>query len=191
MKKLVSVLGSIIVGMNIGAVDTNAIGVSTRSQARNKAEIFNEIMSKYAFDSDCIENEGWTLFYQSTKRHEIAREAKILMCNLEEAVGLFDFKPKAAECSELRATLHQAIRMGLFRACYCVPDELKKEGRWIFTKEYYQIFENKENIRLVKENLPEFLTSLSTYLNSKEAKKKNALKTKMKNSLGLLPEILS
>ena len=191
MKKLVSVLGSIMMGVNVGAVSSNAMCVSVRSQAKNEAKIFDEIMGKYIFDSDCIENEGWTLLEESEDKHKICRGAVMALRKLAGAVGLYDFKPKDKKYSEISKTLHNMLQSGLQRTCYAVPSTLKKEGWGPFAKEYYQLFKNKGNVELVEKNLPRFLKKLSAYLDLKDSKERSALKKEMQGLLNGLPDLLS
>lgn len=193
MKKLVSVLGSIVMGVNIGAVSSNAMCVSVRSQAKNEAKIFDEIMGKYAFDSDCIETEGWTLIETNKILRQLAKKIIKEILSLERTVGVFDFKPKDKKYSEISETLHNALQRGLKRACYVVPRTLKKEGWGPFAKEHYQLFKNEDNVELVEENLPRFLKKLSAYLDLKDSKERSALKLKkeMQDLLNGLPDPLS
>lgn len=184
MKKLVSVLGSIIMGINAGAVYSNAMCCAAPSEESCKNSLPTISKENGWNEIEKQENSG-------SARMLIKREALSRICALVKQAGWINFKQNAENHASLVETLKKTIERSLYGCCYVTPDTLKIKGFWPFSKEYYLLFENKNNINLVKRNLPDFLKKLSIYLGSKDSKDKSGLKEEMKASLNELPEQLS
>ena len=170
MKKLVSVIGSLIVGMNVGAVGANAT-------------------------YDCVnayyEEIGWKKVGECEFKKNNMFEIRCMLLNkvrgFEKSVGLTDFVSKAVNYSEFACNLKIAFESVVTTICYIVPDYAFREGMWPFYKYYYRMFEDEYNVKCVKSNFPDFLRYLSNYLNSKDS----ADYKQMIDALKKLPKALS
>lgn len=155
-------------GINAGAVYSNAMCCAAPSKSPISKENGWNAIEKQEGNTDGANN--------------LRRSVRRKIGDLLRSVGWPDCVP-IAEYPALFRSLDSVIKEALYGCCYAIPRSPKGEG--------FRLFENEENVNLVKKNLPDFLKKLSTYLGSEDSKDKSELKAEMKASLNELPEQLS
>ena len=164
MKKLVSVLGSIVMGVNVGAVSSNAV-VTTEKVCNMKELEASEVcggVSKY------YENSGWREIATDNSKNSIT-----LMC-LKKSVDLLGNTGVLRFGSKNQLdNLIIAVQEGLMGTCYYIVIVSKNKFYNIFKTKCYKLLENEGNVKLVEKYLPQFTSNLDIYLNTKDSKEKN------------------